>query len=55
MRNESGSEKLELQRDNNSEVENAKGQEQQKEVEKKLSNGVKSENGGSIGSQDIEI
>ncbi|GAU23484.1 hypothetical protein TSUD_81660 [Trifolium subterraneum] len=55
MRNETGSEKLKLQRDENSEVENAKGQEQQKEVEKKLSNGVKSENGGSIGSQDTEI
>jgi hypothetical protein len=54
-RNEIGSEKLKLQRDKNSEVENVKGQEQQKEVEKKLSNGVKSENGGSIGSQDIEI
>ncbi|PNX78057.1 hypothetical protein L195_g034031 [Trifolium pratense] len=55
MRNETGSEKLKLQSDKNSEVENAKGQEQQKEVGKKLSNGVKSENGGSIGSQDIEI
>ncbi|WJX53045.1 hypothetical protein P8452_39085 [Trifolium repens] len=54
-RNEIGSEKLKLQRDKNSEVENVKGQEQQKEVEKKLSNSVKSENGGSIGSQDIEI
>lgn len=52
-RNEAVSEKEKMQRDKNLEVENAKGQEQQKEVEKKLSNDAKS--GGPMGPRDIEI
>lgn len=49
-RNEAGSKK-----EKSLEVGNVKGQEQHKEVEKKLSNGVKSESGGLVGSQDVEI
>lgn len=49
-RNEAGSKK-----EKSLEVGNVKGREQQKEVEKKLSNGVKSESGGLVGSQDVEI
>ncbi|PNX81900.1 hypothetical protein L195_g037925 [Trifolium pratense] len=42
-------------KDKNQEGENAMGQEQKEEVEKKLSDGVKSENGGLVDHRDIEI
>jgi len=51
-RNEAASE-VKMQRGKNSEVENAEGQEQQKDVEKKPSNSVKS--GGPMSPHDIEI
>ncbi|AET04971.1 hypothetical protein MtrunA17_Chr8g0377581 [Medicago truncatula] len=51
-RNEAASE-VKMQRGKNSEVENAEGQEQQKEVEKKPSTGVNS--GGPMGPLDLEI
>ncbi|PNX57477.1 hypothetical protein L195_g050421, partial [Trifolium pratense] len=47
--------KKKKKKDKNQEAENAMGQEQKKEVEKKLSNGVKNENGGLVDPREVEI